>query len=365
MLLRQNEKIFISGLMWTAMVFGFMDKLFPDIQILHFNRLHIFLFNLCSGGSIVYASTIKKPIFSKKSLEFTIISIIFAIFASLQIYSISIFCAFYLSFLVENSRIKKFKFFPYIFFDKKADVSEKFHNASLLCLSMGLSISALVMINNCYLHLVIMKKLQLDTFFLGFSFPLSLITMSVMFKVTGDDKKQITRVLKNIGFWGVNLGVITFFCFIIFEQLYLQLAIAISLFIIVLLIFYIFISHKKGKQEKTFLVSGMSFLIFTGITGIFYIILEMSSFYNKDIAHIILRMHSFASLYGWNLIGLGVITRFNDFPLQLNSTGFIFLHWITIIIFAPLGHISNFMALSAIISYAFILKWIFFSTRTK
>lgn len=360
-----SNKIFLSILMWTALVFGFTDHVIPHIDGVHFDRLHIFLFNLCAGGTIIYSYTLNQSIFSKKSLIFIIVSLVFAFAAFLEFYIISIICAFFLSILAELARTKKFGFFPIMFFDPKMIVHKKFHNASMLCLSLGLAISGLVMINNEYLHLVQMKKLELNTFFLGFSFPLSLITMSVMFKLTGDNRIYLTRVLKNIGFWSVNLGVIIFFIFILFELMAAQLAISIILFFSVILIFYVFYKDKFSKQQRTFLLSGMCFLLFTGISGIAYIVLEMTPYYTKEIGEIILRMHSFTSVYGWNLSGLAVITRFEDFPIELHSKKFILLHWLTALIFAPLGSISGVSALLAVISYGVIIKWIFFSNSKK
>ncbi len=48
----------------------------------------------------------------------------------------------------------------------------------------------------------------------------------------------------------------------------------------------------------------MLFLLYTAITGIVYIALEFSPDYTPEKTKLLLRMHSFASLYGWNLSGL-------------------------------------------------------------
>ncbi len=349
--------------MWTALLFGFTNHILPESPHLHFHRLHIFLFNLCAGGSILIAWTTKKNILSKEVLPFLIISLVFAFAAFAGVYSVSIICAFALSIITERIRIKKFGFLPWMFFSKQTKVYNKFHNASLICLATGLLISACVIINNKYLHFVEMEKLKLDTFFLGFSFPLSLITMSVMFRLTQNNKNKIREFLKNTGFWAVNLGVIIFFMFILFNMMISQLVIAIILFAAIILILYIFASDKFKKQQKTFLLSGMFFLLFTGISGIAYILLEMTPFYNtNNWNELLLRMHSFTSLYGWNLSGLAVIIRFEDFPIELHSKTFISLHWLTALFFGPFGEISKVIAILAIISYALIIKWIFFSS---
>jgi hypothetical protein len=364
-MMKPADKGVVAVLMWIALFFGFANHFIPKIEGLHFERLHIFLFNLCAGGSIIYSYTIQERFLSLKTAPFLIISFIFALAAFSEFYIISIICAFTLSFLAEMARSKRFGFFPWMFFKRRVIVHRKFHNASMLCLSMGLFISALVMINNEYLKAVQMDKLELNTFFLGFSFPLSLITMSVMFKLTGDNRKYLTRVLKNIGFWAVNLGVIIFFLFILFELMVPQLIISIILFSAVILIFYVFASDKLRKQQRTFLVSGMFFLLFTGVSGIAYILLEMTTYYTPETGDIILRMHSFTSVYGWNLSGLAVLSRFDDFPIELHSIKFIALHWLTALFFAPFGSISIVCAVLAIVSYGIVMKWIFFSNSAK
>jgi hypothetical protein len=356
-----TDKIFLASVMWVAFVFGFTHHFIPEIKGVHFERLHIFLFNLCAGGSIIYTYTTANNILSIKSLLFVLVSFIFAVAAFAEFYIISIICAFTLSFVVEKARSQRFGFVPWMFFDKKMIVHKKFHNAAMLCLSMGLFISALVMINNEYLNIVQMEKLELNTFFLGFSFPLSLITMSVMFRLTGDNKKYSTRVLKNIGFWSVNLGVIIFFIFILFEIIIAELIISVLLFASVILIFYIFITDEFSKQQRTFLASGMFFLLFTGISGIGYILLEMTPWYSPETGEILLRMHSFTSVYGWNLSGMAVLIRFEDFPIELHSKKFIALHWVTSLILAPFGSVSALSAGAAIVLFAVLIKWIFFS----
>ena len=76
-------------------------------------------------------------------------------------------------------------------------------------------------------------------------------------------------------------------------------------------------------------------------------------------------MHVFASLYGWNLCGLSVICRFNDFPIRLHSLYVIFIHWLTAVVLAPLGVFYGGFAFSAIIGYAFITLTLFFSSHRQ
>ncbi|ETR67280.1 MAG: hypothetical protein OMM_11768, partial [Candidatus Magnetoglobus multicellularis str. Araruama] len=75
---------------------------------------------------------------------------------------------------------------------------------------IGLIISILAICNHEYYGLIQSEKFQLDTFFLGFSFPLSLITLSVMFRLMDQTDNKLYKVLSEIDFWAINLGVIIF-----------------------------------------------------------------------------------------------------------------------------------------------------------
>ncbi len=79
----------------------------------------------------------------------------------------------------------------------------------------------------------------------------------------------------------------------------------------------------------------------------------------------LLRMHSFASLYGWNLSGLAVICRKDHFPIRLHSQGVIAVHWATAIVLAPLGTYFAAFAVLSLIAYGFILYMILFSQGTE
>ncbi len=353
-------RIVLMVLMLTALYFGFLSLFVPHMIPYDFNRLHIFLFNLCSGGTIILAFTQGPGRISKTVLLFLGLTLAYAVLAFLEQYIPVVIITLALTAIVERVRIARFSFFPWNFFKGRAPVSEKFHQAALLCLSLGLLISAMVIINNEYLHLVSMPKLKLNTFFLGFSFPVSLITMSLMFSFM-IDKDRLTLFLKDIGFWNVNLGVIIFFLFIIFERLIPQVAVTLILFFTVMMIFYLFVTLGKQIQQKTFLISGMGFLLYTAVTGILYIIYEMIPGYSPEKYHWLLRAHSFASLYGWNLCGLAIICRYHDFPLRLHSRNLIYLHWVTVILLAPLGTYYRLFAALTMICYAVLLFMILFS----
>ncbi|MDA3897251.1 MAG: hypothetical protein PF482_14040 [Desulfobacteraceae bacterium] len=357
-------RLLLLMLMSLALFFGYLNLFIPDTIPYNFDRLHIFLFNLCAGGSIILYFTEGRQKVSPKIIVFLIMAIIYAIFAFFEMYIPVLVIAMILMAIVESIRIKKFSFFPFDFFKSDVPVSAKFHQASLLCLSMGLMISSLVILNNEYFFILNnFPKLQLDTFFLGFSFPLSLITMSLLFNLMKDNGKPVLW-MKNIGFWFVNLGVIIFFIFIIFEKMAPQVFVTLILFGTVVMILYLLVKLGKDLQQKAFLVSGMGFLLYTAITGILYIVYEMSPDYVTENYKWLMRMHSFASLYGWNLCGLAIICRFDDFPLKLHSYTLIGFHWFTVIFLAPMGMYYKFFSCSATICFFVILYAVMFTKGT-
>ncbi len=351
-------KIVLIITMTSALVFGFLHLFVPDYN---FERLHIFQFNLCSGGTFILIYTEGKKSFSLKTASFYILSLLYALFAFFQQYIYAIVIAIILALLVETIRSDRFSFFPADFFSGTANVTAKFHQASLLCLSLGLIISSLVMGNHEYWRIFSSPKLTLDIFFLGFSFPVSLITMSVMFGMMEKSGGRWTRFLKEYSFWTVNLGVIIFFLFIILGLFTAQLTIALVLFFTVIIIFFLFMKLGAHRQAKSFLTSGAVFLIMTAVTGIAYIILY-TVIPQPPGGKLLLKMHALISLYGWNLNGLAVISRYDDFPLKLNSGKIILLHWLIVTVIAPLGFYFRPLSIVAIASYLVFLYIIFFTS---
>lgn len=351
--------------MALALAFGYLHLFLPGFTLYDFERLHIFLFNLVSGGTIIILYTQGTLRLTRLATAFLLVSLLFALLTFFQRYDAAVIAALVLAVLVESLRWKHFAVFPVDFFKKTVPVSVKFHQAALLCLSIGLCIAALVMANNTRLHLFSLETLSLNSFFLGFSFPVSLITFSLIFNLMHTDTRGDNPVLDTLGFWTVNLGVIIFFVFIIAGMLVMQLFITSILFLSVVMIFFLFVSLTRSVQQKNFLTSGMLFLLYTAVTGIVYIGLEFSPAYTQQDLKLLLRMHSFASLYGWNLSGLAIICREHDFPIQLHSRVIITIHWITAILLAPLGTYSIPFAIAAWCCYCFILYMMLFSKGTR
>jgi hypothetical protein len=101
----------------------------------------------------------------------------------------------------------------------------------------------------------------------------------------------------------------------------------------------------------------------TAITGLSYIPLVKTNLYD-DLGKVILNIHAYLSLYGWNLTGLMIIMRWNDFPLKLNTGTAILFHWFIMLIIAPLGKQNIYFAIIAVILYTIFLL-LFFVGKKK
>lgn len=347
--------------MCAALACGFMHH-FIDPATYNFERLHIFLFNLCSGGTLLIYVTEGTASLSRKGKIFFVLSLAFAGSAFMHWYGLTLIIPLLLAAIVESVRIKHFgTIFPRGLFSASEKVSRKFHQASLLCLSIGLVMSSPVILNNVYMHWITLEKLTLNTFFLGFSFPISLISMSVIFALMKKEQITVISILKESAFWIINLGVIIFFLFIL-ANLYLpQVVISVTLFFTVALVLYLYWHEGIRLQQKAFLTSGIFFLLITSITGIMYIFLVFSDNYNPERAMPLLRLHAFTALYGWNLSGLAVISRHGDFPIELHSFKTILLHWLTVAVLCPLGYFYPVFSFAAVAAYFWLLYTLLFN----
>lgn len=342
-----------------ALVFGFFHLIVPAQN---FERLHIFLFNLCAGGSIIIYFTEGLGKMSLKNKVFFLLSFLYAFLAYYELYLLSIVVSLALVIIVEKVRLTAFSFFPFDFFTTKTPTSKKFHHASLLCLSLGLLLSVFAILNHEYFMLLPFKKFQLNTFFLGFSFPVSLITLSVVFSMMHKGKTLFQKYSKITIFWIINLGVIIFFIFILYEALKLEIFIAIVLFLSVSFLLYLYGKLGLKEQQKAFLSSGIGFLIATAVSGIIYIGLYFFPSEHIDVKLLFVKnIHRIISLYGWNLSGLVVISRMNDFPIKLHSGKTIALHWITVLLLAPMGYYNIYFAILALLCYVIFLYRVFFT----
>lgn len=352
--------------MTTALTCGFLHHLVPPGE-LNFERLHIFLFNLVSGGTLLLYFTQGRTYPGKRVIFFMVLSMAFAIFAFLELYIPTLIIPLLLCAIVDSVRVAHFgSCIPIDLFKRTEPTSRKFHQASLLCLTLGLLISSIAILNGEFGHWFELEKFTLDTFFLGFSFPISLISMSVIFDLMKNNGKtngesHAAKSYKELSFWFINLGVIIFFLFILANWFIPQVLIALLLFFTVLLILFLYIRFGIQIQQKAFLTSGIIFLVLTSISGIIYILLAFSENYDPQQSLPLLRIHAFTALYGWNLSGLAVISRHKDFPIRLHSHKVIFLHWLTVLILCPLGYFYPLPAILAVICYAWLLSILLFN----
>jgi hypothetical protein len=361
--MNKADKIVLGTAMSLALLFGFIDPVWPD-AVISFKRLHIFLFNLVAGGSLIIYFIESRAVVSQRARAYFGVALLYALSAAAGVYWLTLLTSVPLFIIVESVRIKRFSFFPFDFFSLRVSVSDKFRHASILCLSVGIAIASFVIINAVYVPVVSYEKLTLNAFFLGYSFPISLITMSVMFSFMTERKTALARFLEEIGFWTVNLGVIVFFIFIVLEKFTLEIASAATLFVAVFMIFILFIRSAAMVQQKTFLISGMTFLLLTAFTGILYILYYFFPG-SEQLRARLLVLHATVSLYGWNLSGLVIIIRWNDFPIKLNSAHLIALHWAIVLVLAPLGKHFPLLSLVAFPAYCALLALVFTSVGTE
>jgi hypothetical protein len=357
-------KTTLMAVMTIALSCGFLHHVIPP-QHLNFERLHIFLFNLCSGGTLLIYFTEGRKELSKTGRIFFLLSICFALFSFMEWYIPTLIIPLMLGAIVEKVRIEHFgSLIPFELFSSHVDVARKFHQAALLCLSLALFISSPVIFNDIYAHWFTLDKLKLDTFFLGFSFPVSLISMSVIFSLMKQHDMQMATHIKEALFWTINLGVIVFFLFILAKWFVPQVMIATTLFVAVTLVLYLYYHQGIQLQQKAFLTSGILFLLITSITGIVYILFAFSEGYDPQRTLPLLRLHAFTALYGWNLSGLAVISRHGDFPIRLHSQKVIILHWLTVLVLCPLGYFVPLFAVVAVIFYVWLLQTLLFNRGT-
>ncbi|WP_300675051.1 hypothetical protein [Desulfoluna sp.] len=359
--MRKRYRLLFMIIMVMALGFGYLHLFVSGTH--NFERLHVFLFNLtCGGTSILYYIENGKRM-SVRVQGFLALSVVFAVLAWLELFIPAALCGLALAIIADTVRRDVFSFFPKEFFASGYTTSTRFAHASVLCLVLALLVSVGVILNNAWLHLFTLDTLSIDTFFLGFSFPVSLITMSVMFSLIPDLKTPLMKAASLFAFWAVNLGVIVFFLFIVAGKLWPQVAVTVVLFFTVILIFILFVKYVKELQQKSFLVSGMLFLLYTAITGIAYILLEIMSDGYLRWGDLLLRLHAVAALYGWNLSGLAVIYRRYDFPIRMNSRQLIAGHWLLVGVAVPLGDAFPLMAGVATAGYGIFLLLMFFSGK--
>lgn len=355
-MMSKELRIFFVIMITTAFGFGYLHHLIPGRD---FVRLHIFLYNLVTGGTILlyYTQGIKRM--TLKTWSFFVFSLLFVILTFYNLYKEAIIIALILALISELVRLEKFPLFPSDVFTRKTSVAEKFLQAALLCLSIGLILSSLALWNEETGLGLRFKTFTLDTFFLGFSFPLSLLSLAVAFDLIKKENQLDFLNLKSLDFWIITIGVIIFYGFILANLRDLELIIALVLFVSVISVLVLFFKETGRSQQEIFLLSGICFLAAVATLGVTYLIFYFIPGDNSGIQSVDIRYHAMMGLYGWTMSGLIVISRMDDFPLQINPRLIVAAHWIIVVGFAPLGYYNRYFAFLAVISYFVFLSIVF------
>lgn len=343
-----------------SLLAGFAGPLFgPEWKQLV--SLHVFLYNLTVGGSLllVFASGRDRP----GLLEWSFLAGggVFGAASAAHYYPLLVAAPVVLGALVEARRWRTFEWFPLDFF-LPVPASRKFRQAALLCLSLGLFICAATMANEAWFHWFHLPKLDLHVFYLGFSFPISLVTFSLIFARL--EKRTVLPLwASEYCFWALNLGVISFFFFIIFELWAWQMLAALTLFSVVLLVGWLHWRTRAPEPDWQLYSSALVFLTVGSLTGIAQIL--VSWFWPEHADLPLLGVHSATTLFGWNLSGMAALIRGGDFSFR----GFRFLiplQWLFVASF-PIGRYLPVVATaSVLIGFAVVgLTTLFPVTREK
>ena len=111
-------RLLLGLTMTLALLSGFLHSLWPE-ALVSFKRIHIFLFNLCSGGSLILYFTEGTTTFSPRVRLFFFLTLLYALSAAAGWYLPAVVLSFPLVVIVERVRCERFSFFPFDFFNPK------------------------------------------------------------------------------------------------------------------------------------------------------------------------------------------------------------------------------------------------------
>jgi hypothetical protein len=354
-------RVVLVATMTMALAFGFLHHLVPGHDRA-FARLHIFLFNLVCGGALALYLAQRRSAPSREAKLYFVLGAGYALCGALDRHLLTLALSAPLLAVVEAVRSRRFASTPWELLRRRARIADRFTHASLLCLSLGIVVADLVILNQQRWHLVMSDKLTLDVFFLGYSFPVSLATMAVLFHYLGSggtlaswqDRAEGTdgpapggrrrRSTPEMTFWGVNLGVMVFFLLIVLHWLLAEIAVATALFLMVSWLTVVFWRLAPPTPAKAWLGSGLGFLVCTGVTGVLYLLRDALALPGR----FVLGQHAFVSLWGWNLVGLVAIARRGRPAIRATHPLLIGGHWLTVLVLAPLGKTSPWLAVAAL-----------------
>ncbi len=314
---------------------------------------HVFFFNLVSGGLVITCIHVGRKAGPRVILYFilTILLVFFLRFGE-YLWAFSVIPG--LVFITESIRWNKYPVFPVDFFRWKSSVAEKFSHAALLCLSLSHILMGAVILNNYFFHWWFLPKLNIQIFYLGYSFPVSLTIISYMIRhIPGMGRWM--NFAKDGVFWMLNLGVITLFLGIITESFLLEIIVSVVLFLGVLILGTIYFLQFPGGGPKTMITSGLFFLITTASSGIAYAVVSGRPEY-EPAGKYLLKLHAIYSLFGWNLSGLLVVVA-NRLPQnKISIIPLVVLHWVSLtLVIAGLFSYPIYMA--GVVVFTIFLFW--------
>jgi len=341
----RSLKLIVAATLLASLAAGAAGGLAGESWQTPLAALHVFLFNLTAGGLAVMsrAAGDDKPGLSPPA--FFALALAFCAGAFFGIVPLMIGSALALGAVAEAVRWKRFSRLPLDFF-RRVPVSQKFEQAAVLCLSLGLFICAATLLNNHHLRLIELEKLDLHVFYLGFSFPISLYTFSLILARAEAGRKAPPAWAAEFIFWALNLGVIAFFFFIIFELYPLQFIAALVLLSTVAVTAWMHLSSSERGTEWTLMSSALAFLAFGSVTGMLYILELWLG--GLDNSYRLLSYHSAATLFGWNLTGLILLLARGRLQLRVPATLVLGIHW-ALVLLLPLARTSPVIGAAALI----------------
>ncbi len=328
---------------FAAVVLGTLGQAGALGDRAHFTSLHFFLFSLTTGGTLLLIRLSGRKGIGPRETVFFAAGIIFAVSAGLGFEPGGVASALVMAALVEQVRWKRFSWFPLDFF-RPVKASLKFEQASLLCLSIGLVLSAATILNNGHLHLLSLHKLDLHVFYLGFSFPLSLVTYALIWRRAEGSKNAPGPFVSEYSFWALNLGVILFFVFIVAEVFFMQFLLALLLLTVVGTAMYVHLRSRPQDREGKLLWSALGFLALGSLSGTLYVsvLWGIEHLYS----HYLLSFHSAANVFGWNMTWMLIAARPTEPDSRVSPWVLIPVHWLFMVML-PLARASALMALPA------------------
>jgi hypothetical protein len=170
-----------------------------------------------------------------------------------------------------------------------------------------------------------------SSYFLGSSFPLSISTMGFIYTYSITNKTGVVKKFFDYWFY-IFIGGVLIFLVLILMDFYIGMMVSanslifgvIIIFTIVLLFLIRFYKNKFSHPTFSFLISGIGFLILTGIYGVLNIHFLQGREYGTRLAEIkmwIYKSHTHAALLGWiTLSFIGILYAVYPSIQKHNST---------------------------------------------